>query len=496
MRAQLKQADAPSQFNCDSLIIPLFKDGKLSAGGREVDRVLQRQISTLLKREEFAGNPGETLVLHAPAEVKAMRIVLWGLGDKTRINNQQWVNTCTALANTLKKLSGAHCAVLLDQRLPRALAQDWAVRQISCQLTRSTYRYTETKADKSTKKTALSKITVLNSPAVPSAAKLKTALNQGVAIGEGINLTRLLGDLPGNICTPKYLSAEARKLARKSPDLQTKILGEKKMAELGMGSLLSVGHGSDQESQFIIMEYRGGKKTQNPHVLVGKGITFDTGGISLKPGAKMDEMKFDMCGAASVLGTMQALVAMKLPLNVTGVIAAAENMPSGRATKPGDVVTSMAGKTIEVLNTDAEGRLVLCDALHYVKRFKPASVVDMATLTGACIVALGFHATGLLSNNDELADSLLNAGQQSGDRAWRLPLWDEYQKQLQSPFADLANIGGPAAGTITAGCFLSQFAEDYPWAHLDIAGTAWNQGGGKGASGRPVSLLCQYLMNL
>ncbi|NNL56180.1 MAG: leucyl aminopeptidase, partial [Pseudomonadales bacterium] len=385
-----------------------------------------------------------------------------------------------------------HLALLADFKTPKPVPVDWALQQITCALTRGSYRYTATKKPEKNLPPTLNKISLLNAAATSANKK---AIKNGVAVGDGINVARELGNLPGNICTPKYLASEARKLGRKYDSISTKVLGEKQMRELGMGSLLSVGNGSAEESQFIIMHYKGGKKSAQPHVLVGKGITFDTGGISLKPGGKMDEMKFDMCGAASVLGTMQALASMKLPINVVGVIAAAENMPSSTATKPGDVVTSMAGKTIEVLNTDAEGRLVLCDALHYVKRFKPASVVDMATLTGACIVALGHHATGLLSNDDQLADELLAAGTASGDRAWRLPLWEEYQKQLKSPFADLANIGGPAAGTITAACFLSQFAEDYRWAHLDIAGTAWNQGGPKGASGRPVALLCQYLVD-
>jgi leucyl aminopeptidase len=264
------------------------------------------------------------------------------------------------------------------------------------------------------------------------------------------------------------------------------------MCELGMHSLLSVSAGSDQEAKLIIMHYKGDDTTDAQHCLVGKGITFDTGGISLKPGAKMDEMKFDMGGAASVFGTLQAIAMLEAKVNVVGIVAAAENMPSGSATKPGDVVTSMAGLTIEILNTDAEGRLVLCDALTYAERFNPQSVVDIATLTGACVVALGHHATGLYANSDELAEKLLASGEATGDRAWRMPLWDEYQSQLDSPFADMGNIGGPAAGSVTAACFLSRFAKAYPWAHLDIAGSAWNSAP-KGATGRPVALLTEYL---
>lgn len=493
MRALLKSSETPSQHSCDSLVIPFYNDTRFSASSRDIDRALNRQINQLIKTEEFTGKANEALVIPAPSGVAAKRIVLWGLGEKAKLSRQQWVNNCKRLNNAVQKLSGTHLTLLADFKTPKAVPLGWALQQTATQLKVGTYQYTKTKASNKSNRSTLTSFTVLNSD---NSAALKKQVKNGITIGEGINTARNLGNLPGNICTPKYLSAEARKLGRKYSSLSTKVLGEKQMRELGMGSLLSVGHGSDEESQFIIMDYKGGKKSQKPHILVGKGITFDTGGISLKPGGKMDEMKFDMCGAASVFGTMEAIATMKLPLNVIGVVAAAENMPSARATKPGDVVTSMSGKTIEVLNTDAEGRLVLCDALTYVEKYKPETVVDMATLTGACIVALGHHASGLLSNDDGLANDLLDAGTQSGDRAWRLPIWDEYQKQLQSPFADLANIGGPSAGTITAACFLSQFAEKYRWAHLDIAGTAWNQGGGKGASGRPVALLCQYLENL
>ena len=317
-------------------------------------------------------------------------------------------------------------------------------------------------------------------------------MEQGARTGAGINFARELANLPGNHCTPEHLAREARKLARGSDNTTCKVLNEKAMAELGMHSLLSVSAGSAQPARLIVLDYQGGKRGAAPHVLVGKGITFDSGGISLKPGAKMDEMKFDMSGAASVLGTLKAVIDLQLPLNVVGIVAAAENMPSGTATKPGDVLTSMAGITIEVLNTDAEGRLVLCDALTYAARFKPASVVDVATLTGACVVALGSHASGLYANDEELAEALLAAGVEAHDRAWRLPLWDDYQKQLDSNFADVANIGGPGAGSVTAACFLARFTKDYRWAHLDIAGAAWNSSP-KGATGRPVGLLTRYL---
>ena len=310
-----------------------------------------------------------------------------------------------------------------------------------------------------------------------------------------MNFTRDLGNTPPNICHPTWLAEQAEKLAKDNDVIKTDVLDEKQMQKLGMHSLLSVSAGSAQPAKLIVMEYRGGKAKDKPYVLVGKGITFDTGGISLKPGEGMDEMKYDMGGAAAVFGAMKTIAEAKPKINVVAVIAAAENMPSGTATRPGDIVTSMSGQTIEILNTDAEGRLVLCDALTYVKKFDPEVVVDMATLTGACIIALGSHATGLLSNNDTLANELLAAGERAGDRAWRLPLWDEYQSQLDSNFADMQNIGGRPAGTITAACFLSRFTKDYPWAHLDIAGTAWLSGKAKGSTGRPVPMLVDYLMS-
>jgi len=309
----------------------------------------------------------------------------------------------------------------------------------------------------------------------------------------GLNFEQFL---QANICHPSYLSKQAKAMARGEPRLSVKVLGEKEMDALGMHSLLSVGRGSVQPSQLIVMEYKGGKKGDAPYAIVGKGITFDSGGISLKPGASMDEMKYDMCGAAAVFGALQSVLALNLPINLVCVVAAAENMPSADASRPGDIVTSMSGKTIEILNTDAEGRLVLCDALTYVQRFKPKTIIDLATLTGAVIGALGNEASGLMSNDDGLAKTLANAGQMSGDRVWQLPLWDDYAKQLKSPFADIANLGGPGAGTITAACFLAEFVKGQTWAHLDIAGTAWVKGADKGATGTPVGLLTEYLMGL
>jgi leucyl aminopeptidase len=323
----------------------------------------------------------------------------------------------------------------------------------------------------------------------------KIGLAQGIAIAEGITLAKHLADLPANICTPSYLAKQALTLALSYDSLKATILDASDMEELGMGALLAVARGSRQPPKLITLEYHGGDKNCKPIVLIGKGLTFDAGGISLKPGAGMDEMKYDMCGGAAVLGTMQAVAQLKLPINVIGLVPASENMPDGDANKPGDILTSMSGKTIEILNTDAEGRLILCDTLTYAERFQPEFVIDLATLTGACLVALGRIPSGLLGNDDELCQDIISASEKACDSVWRLPLWEEYQEQLKSNFADLANIGGKDAGTITAACFLANFAEHFRWAHLDIAGTAWRTGPTKGATGRPVALLTQYLLN-
>ena len=370
---------------------------------------------------------------------------------------------------------------------------EWLGQMTAVIFEKSRYRFTATKSKKDDVP-ALKKLIVADTDTA-NTKKLKAGLTRGAAIGKGINFARELGNLPGNICTPTYLAGEAKSLATKHPKLSARSLGEKQMEKLGMGAFLSVAKGSEQEGQLILLEYKGAASSVKPHVLVGKGITFDTGGISIKPGASMDEMKFDMCGAASVLGTFKTLTELNAKVNVVGIIVAAENMPSHRASKPGDIVTSMSGQTIEILNTDAEGRLVLCDALTYAERYKPKSVVDIATLTGACVVALGHHATGLYANDQKLANALLKSGAYCHDRAWQMPLWDEYQKQLNSNFADMANIGGMPGGSVTAACFLSRFAKKYKWAHLDIAGTAWKSGGAKGATGRPVSLLVDYVLN-
>lgn len=471
-------------------ILPVFNDAKLSTTARQLDRASGGAISGALKLGDFSGKTGQALML--PGSGKARRLLLIGCGDAKKFDRaaaRKFVEQVYA------RLSGNPATdALLDVTGLKPSDGDtaWLLTYLARHLVSSAYRYTRT-VSKPKPAFKLRKVTV-NISGRTSTSVARKALQHGRSTGIGINHACELANLPGNICTPTYLAQQARKLGRSAKDLSVSVLEEKKMQELGMGSLLSVSAGSEQPAKLIVMNYKGGKSGDAPYVLVGKGITFDSGGISLKPGAKMDEMKFDMGGAASVFGTMHAITDMGLPLNVVAIVAASENLPSGRATKPGDVVTSMSGKTIEVLNTDAEGRLVLCDALTYAERYKPKAVIDIATLTGACVVALGSHASALYANDEKLAEQLLEAGTETHDRAWQMPLWDDYKKQIKSNFADLANIGGPGGGSITAACFLANFAEKYDWAHLDIAGSAWNSSP-KWATGRPVPLLTRYLMD-
>lgn len=476
------------------LVVALSEARSLSGPAADLDKACGGQISAAIKHGDITGKPGQSLMLFGLPGITAQRVLLLGYGKEDELNDRGLRKLAKAVVAQLKD-GGASDALLTLPALEIKDRDLYARTRLLVEtISDALYQFDQFKS----KKTSAPKLKkcLLWSADKSDAATLKSAIEHGQAIGSGMALTKNLGNLPGNVCTPSYLAREAKALAKAHPELEIEVLDEKAMKALGMGSLLSVSAGSAEPAKLIRFSYNGGKAKGKPHVLVGKGITFDTGGISLKPGLNMDEMKYDMCGAATVFGVMKAVASLKLPINVVGLIAAAENMPSGTATKPGDIVTSMSGQTIEILNTDAEGRLVLCDALTYAERFKPASVVDIATLTGACIVALGSNVSGLMGNNDELIDQLLSAGKQADDRAWQLPLFEEYQEQLDSPFADMANIGGPKAGTITAGCFLSRFAKAYPWAHLDIAGTAWISGGkDKGATGRPVPMLVQYLLN-
>ena len=471
-------------------VLPVFGRKGLSQAAQQMDKASSGAITAALALGDFSGKAGQSLML--PGAGACKRLLLMGCGDVAKFDRAAARKLCQQLYTALNGSNAKEATVHLADLAIKDGDPAWLLDYLARHLTAGAYRYTET-VSKPNAPLKLSRVVVNTGGSIATRTAQK-ALDRGKCTGLGVNEARNLANLPGNICTPSYLAQQARKLGRGNDKLSVSVLEEKKMRDLGMGSLLSVSAGSDEPAKLIVMNYKGGKSNQKPYVLVGKGITFDSGGISLKPGAKMDEMKFDMGGAASVFGTMRAITEMKLPLNVVAIVAAAENMPSGRATKPGDVVTSMSGKTIEVLNTDAEGRLVLCDALTYAERFKPQAVIDIATLTGACVVALGSHATGLYANQDKLAEQLLAAGIESHDRAWRMPLWDDYQKQLKSNFADLANIGGPGGGSVTAACFLARFAEKYHWAHLDIAGSAWNSAP-KGATGRPVALLTHYLMD-
>ncbi|NIB41541.1 leucyl aminopeptidase [Pseudomaricurvus alkylphenolicus] len=488
------KAASPLTQRTELLVLPVFEDAKLGSATRQLSKAAGGIVEKMFKRGDLNGNLATTLLLPHVDGCKAERVLLVGFGKSgDALNPDKFEKAVKKIAAVAKSSKATDVCLCLEEVEIKNRDEAWKARQSAKLIADSAYKFDQFKSKaKKGKHDGLKKGLYMLSGKGQHKA-INQAAKAGAAIAKGMALTKDLGNLPGNVCTPTYLTKEARKLARGNAKFSAKALNEKQMNELGMGSLLSVSAGSDEPAQLIIMEYKGGKKSQKPVVLVGKGITFDSGGISLKPGAAMDEMKYDMCGAASVFGTMKAITEMQLPLNVVAIVAAAENMPSGRATKPGDIVTSMSGQTIEILNTDAEGRLVLCDALTYAERYKPKAVVDVATLTGACVVALGKHATGLYSNNDDLAQELLQAGINAGDKAWQMPLWDEYQQQLDSNFADMANIGGPGAGSVTAACFLARYAKAYDWAHLDIAGTAWNSGAAKGATGRPVAMLVEYL---
>ena len=470
----------------------VFESRRLSAAADALDKAARGQIREFLRSGDMDGKVGNTRLLYHVRGVAAERVLLVGLGQEKEFGDKQY-RDCARSALAAIHGTGARdaCLYLAELQVPDRDAA-WKSRQLVLAAADVAYRFDRMKSKKAEAK-PLAHV-AMSAASKRDAADLERGMREGRAIAAGMALARDLGNLPANVCTPAYLAESAVKLGRECR-LAVEVLEQKDMDKLGMGSLLSVSRGSHQPPKLVILRYSGAGKKDRPVVLVGKGITFDTGGISIKPSAEMDEMKFDMCGAASVLGTLHAVAELGLKLNVIGIVPACENMPGGAATKPGDIVTSMSGQTIEILNTDAEGRLILADALTYAERFEPQAVVDIATLTGACVIALGHVCSGLFANKDDLARELLAAGAESWDRAWQLPLWDDYQEQLKSNFADFANIGGRAAGSVTAACFLSRFARKYDWAHLDIAGTAWKSGKEKGATGRPVPLLTTFLMN-
>jgi len=482
----------PSRRAIDCVVIGVFNRNQLGNSAVDIDSASGGEIRRLIKSGDISSKLGDCSMLTGLAGVKANRIAVVGLGKKSKLNARDFRKAVAAAAAAITKTRARqvlNCLTLedVDGASPYYLARH-SVQVINEAL----YRFTRMKSGRKPRASALSKIG-LSIAKRGDALQAARGAEHGDAIAAGVSVARELGNLPANVCTPSYLAREATKLAKGNGKLTTRIVNEPEMKRLGMGSLLSVTAGTDEPAKLIVMQYKGGA-SEKPVVLVGKGVTFDSGGISLKPGPAMDEMKFDMCGAAGVIGTMAAVARMKLPINLVVIVPAVENLPSGNATKPGDIVKSMSGQTIEVLNTDAEGRLILCDALTYSKRFKPAIVVDVATLTGACVVALGAHRTGVMSNNDDLRNELVAAGEKAEDLAWPLPLGDEYAEQLKSNFADMANIGGPGGGAVTAGCFLGKFTEGMTWAHMDIAGTAWKSGVKKGATGRPVPLLSEMLL--
>jgi leucyl aminopeptidase len=472
-------------------VVGVFEQRRLSAAAKTLDTASGGRITEVLKRGDLDGKAGATLLLHALPNLPCERVLLVGLGPEKTVGERQYRDAVRAAIKTLSGTGASEAACYLAEVPLKTRDLAWKLEQIVIGAGEALYRFDQLKSKADAGKSSLRRLDLMVTQAA-ELAPAQAAVARGTAIVAGMNLAKDLGNLPGNHCTPSYLASQAKALA-KAAKLKVKVLNAKEMAKLGMGSLLSVAKGSDEPPRFIVLEYAGGDERDKPVVLVGKGITFDSGGISLKPPAEMDEMKYDMAGAASVLGALRAVAELRLPLNVVGLIPTCENLPSGRANKPGDIVTSMSGQTIEVLNTDAEGRLILCDALTYAERFEPAAVIDVATLTGACVIALGHVTSGLLANDDELAHQVQAAGDAAYDRCWRLPLFDDYQEQLNSNFADMANIGGRPAGTITAAAFLSRFAKKYPWAHLDIAGTAWKSGKEKGGTGRPVPLLVHFL---
>ena len=497
MEFSIKSA-SPEKQRSACVVVGIFESRKLTAACALLDAATQQRISEIVGRGDIDGKAGSTLLLHDLPGIQCERVLLVGLGKEKEFRENEY---CAAIRSAVKALgtTGAADAALFLTEVPvKKRSTAWRIRQAAIVAQETLYRFEQFKTKKNDKAQPLVKLT-LTVGRHSEQAVAEEALAQGLAIAAGVAQARTLGNLPGNICTPSYLAETAQQIAA-DHGLECQILERSDMEALGMGSLLSVAKGSQQAPKLIVVHYRGATTTkragatEKPLILVGKGITFDSGGISLKPGAEMDEMKFDMCGAAGVLGTLKATALMQLPINLTVIVPTCENMPSGTASKPGDIVSSMSGQTIEILNTDAEGRLILCDALTYAERFKPDTVIDVATLTGACVIALGHVASGLFANDDDLAHDLLRAGNEAQDRAWQMPLWDDYQDLLKSNFADMANIGGRAAGSISAACFLSRFAKKYDWAHLDIAGTAWKSGAEKGATGRPVALLAYYLI--
>jgi leucyl aminopeptidase len=479
----------------DCLAIGVFDEAALTGAAREIDRAAGGRLRALKVAGDLPVRLGETQMLLMLEGLKAQRVMVVGLGRRDAFNRRAWRRAVSAVLGACVKTPAAQLLLALERPASTQLDDYYLGRAVAELTGAALYRTNDLKSARKPPRPALRRIDVAG-VAPEYVAELRRGFVHGAAVAQGQTLLRDLGNLPGNICTPRYLATQARELAAQHRKLRVRVLDEAQIRREKMGCLLAVSRGSAEPPRFIVLQYRGARSGAAPIVLVGKGVTFDTGGISLKDPGAMDEMKYDMCGAASVLAAMHFAALLKLRVNLVGLIPAVENMPGSRATKPGDIVTSAAGKTVEILNTDAEGRLILCDALEYARRFEPAALIDLATLTGACVVALGHHHTGVMGNDDNLARELVEAGVRADDRAWQLPLTEDYAEQLKSNFADLANVGtGRDGGAITAAAFLGRFTQGMRWAHMDIAGTAWVSGAQKGGSGRPLALLADFLLH-
>ncbi|HWD35859.1 MAG TPA: leucyl aminopeptidase, partial [Casimicrobiaceae bacterium] len=484
---------SPEKQRSACVVVGVFDNRKLSLSAELIDRASNGYISEIIRRGDMEGKLGSTLLLHSVRGTLADRVLLVGLGKERDFRDKEFRQAIRAAVKLLNETGSYEAVLYLTEEKVKRREVAWRVEHAVIVAMDAVYRFEQMKSEPTEVRRPLRKLTL----SVPQRSDLsagEAAAARGLAIAHGMDFAKDLGNLPSNVCTPTYLGERALELGREFPDIKATVMERAQIEALGMGTFLSVTKGSAEPPRFIVLEYEHSARKQKPIVLVGKGITFDTGGISIKPSADMDQMKFDMCGAASVFGTLRAIAELKAKVNVVGLVPTCENMPSGHATKPGDIVKSMSGQTVEILNTDAEGRLILADALTYAERYEPHAVVDIATLTGAMVVALGHVASGVFSNSDSLARALLAAGDDAYDRGWQMPLWDDYQEGLSSNFADFANIAGRAGGSITAACFLSRFARKYDWAHLDIAGTAWKEGKEKGATGRPVPMLATWLL--
>lgn len=492
MQYAIKNSTSIIKQKEECLVVTVNSDKIQSNLIKEIDQSTNDMISQLINSGDISGELGKTTFLYVTPNSTKQKILVVGCGQGKNfdINAAKKVIQAAIKELTTKKVKNICWDILtLNPAISGEIAKQ--LPQITSDLT---YSFDQFKSTKS-KQPSLQKITLLYSDK-QTINHVESQLFQGQIIADAITSTKNIANMPSNVCNAKYLAEEGESLGKQYINLKVTCLGEKELAKLNMNAYLAVGRGSANESIMTVIEYHGAKdKKAKPYVLVGKGLTFDSGGISIKPSAGMDEMKYDMCGAATVFGVMQAVAELKLPINVVGVMAGCENMPDGNSYRPGDILTTMSGTTVEIINTDAEGRLVLCDVLTYVERFQPKTVIDIATLTGACIIALGHHYTGVMGNNPQLIEELVNSSNKAGDKAWSLPIDNDFQEQIKSTCADIVNAGGRDGGTITAACFLSRFTEKYQWAHLDIAGTAWKSGANKGATGRPVAMLIQYLLD-